>query len=100
MWTPARDADGAPAPYAYGWYVQDWEGHSLVWHGGWWLDAYAGLLLKAPESGLTLIALGNTDGIHRDIDTLTKAQIEGSPLPAKFLELFVREAAAPSRAPT
>lgn len=89
MWTPAYDQDGTPAPYAYGWYVQDWDGHRLVWHGGWWPDAYAGLLLKAPDDGWTLIALGNTDGIHHEIDTLTKAEIEKSPLAAKFLDVFV-----------
>ena len=97
MWTPPRDADastgadaeGAPAPYAYGWYVQDYEGHRLVWHGGWWPDAYAGLLLKAPDDGWTLVALGNTDGIRAEIGNLTSAHIERSPLAAKFLELFV-----------
>ncbi|MEL7490243.1 MAG: serine hydrolase domain-containing protein [Pseudomonadota bacterium] len=89
MWTPPVDANGEPAPYAYGWYVQDWKGHRLVWHGGWWPDAYAGLLLKAPDDGWALIALGNTDGIRHDIDTLTKAQIHQSPLAAKFLDLFV-----------
>jgi len=89
MWTPETDQDGTPAPYANGWYVQDWEGERVVWHGGWWPDAYAGVLLKAPDAGWTLIALGNTDGLHHDIDTLTKAQIEASPLPGKFLELFV-----------
>lgn len=89
MWSPPINAGGTPAPYANGWYVQDWNGHRLVWHGGWWPDAYAGILLKAPDDGWALIALGNTDGIHHEIDTLTKAQIEASPLPAKFLELFV-----------
>ncbi|WP_031550191.1 serine hydrolase domain-containing protein [Parvularcula oceani] len=89
MWTPPRDPDGEPAPYANGWFVQDWQGHRLVWHGGWWPDAYAGLLLKAPDDGWTLVALGNTDGIRTEIDTLTKAQIEKNPLAAKFLELFV-----------
>lgn len=89
MWTPPMDADGAPAPYANGWYVQDWKGHRLVWHGGWWPDAYAGLILKAPDDGWTLIALGNTDGIRHEIGSLTKAEIEASPLAAKFLELFV-----------
>ncbi|MEO0981540.1 MAG: serine hydrolase domain-containing protein [Pseudomonadota bacterium] len=89
MWTPATDVDGAPAPHAYGWYVQDWEGHRLVWHGGWWPDAYAGLLLKAPDDGWALIALGNTDGIRREIGNLTDARIQDSPIAAKFLELFV-----------
>lgn len=91
MWTPEVDKDGSPAPYANGWYVQDWERQRLVWHGGWWPDAYAGILLKAPDSGWALIALGNTDGIHHEIDTLTKAQIEVSPLPSKFLEIFLKD---------
>ncbi|MBT8472813.1 MAG: beta-lactamase family protein [Marinicaulis sp.] len=91
MWTPPADPDGSPAPYAYGWRVQDWRGHRLVWHGGWWPDAYAGLLLKAPDDGWALIALGNTDGIHWDGDTLTKSAVEESPLAAKFLELFVAD---------
>jgi len=89
MWTPAIDKDGQSAPYANGWFVQTWQGHRLVWHSGWWPDAYAGIFLKAPDDGWALIALGNTDGIRHEIDTLTKAQIEASPLPAKFLELFV-----------
>ena len=88
MWTPPLGDNGQPAAYAYGWWVQDWQGHKLVWHGGWWPEAYAGLLLKAPENGWTLIALGNTDGIHWD-STLYKAEVEKSPLAAKFLELFL-----------
>lgn len=92
MWTPAIDQDGSAAPYANGWYVQSWQDHRLVWHGGWWPDAYAGILLKAPDEGWTLIALGNTDGLHHDTDSLLSAQIEQSPLPAKFLELFLSDA--------
>jgi CubicO group peptidase (beta-lactamase class C family) len=90
MWTPPTGPDGRPAPYAYGWYVQDWQGHRLVWHGGWWPDAYAGLLLKAPDDGWTLVALGNTDGIHWG-NPLNEAAVERSPLAAKFLELFVAD---------
>jgi CubicO group peptidase (beta-lactamase class C family) len=89
MWTPPRDADGEPAPYAYGWFVQDWQGHRLVWHSGWWPEAYAGIFLKAPDDGWTLVALGNTDGLRTEIDTLTKAQIEKNPLAERFLERFV-----------
>ena len=89
MWTPATDAKGNLMPYAYGWFVQEWQEHKLVWHGGWWPDAYAGILLKAPEDGLTLVALSNGDGLRHEIDTLTQAQIEGNPLALKFLEVFV-----------
>jgi len=90
MWRPPSERDGSPAPYAYGWYVQDWEGHRLVWHGGWWPDAYAGLLLKAPDDGWTLIALGNTDGIHWG-NPVNRAEVEKSPIAAKFLSLFVAD---------
>ena len=90
MWTPPTLADGSVAAYAYGWWVQDWNGHKLVWHGGWWPDAYAGLLLKAPDDGWTLVALGNTDGLHWD-NPPHKAEVERSPLAARFLELFVAD---------
>ncbi|MDX1625521.1 MAG: serine hydrolase domain-containing protein [Wenzhouxiangellaceae bacterium] len=90
MWSPPLDSDGEPAPYAYGWRVQDWKGQRLAWHGGWWPDAYAGLLVKAPEADWTLIALGNTDGIIWGGNTLTEAKVEESPLALEFLERFVR----------
>ncbi len=90
LWTPPTEADGSPASYAYGWWTQTWRGHPLVWHGGWWPDAYAGLLLKVPDQGLTLVALGNTDGLRRPT-SLHVAEIEKNPLAAKFLETFVAE---------
>ncbi|MEM8799216.1 MAG: serine hydrolase domain-containing protein [Pseudomonadota bacterium] len=90
MWTPPREADGRDANYAYGWWTQPWKGKKLVWHGGWWPDAYAGLLLKVPEENLTLIALGNTDGLNWE-NRLNVAEIENSPLALKFLELFATE---------
>ena len=90
MWTPPVGTDGSPAPHAYGWYVQQWRGHRIVWHGGWWPDAYAGLLLKAPDDGWTLVALGNTDGIHWG-NPLNRAEVQKSPLAAEFLRLFVQQ---------
>tara|TARA_R110000772_G_scaffold116648_4_gene221825 strand:+ start:227 stop:1363 length:1137 start_codon:yes stop_codon:yes gene_type:complete len=90
MWTPPRNSDGTEADYAYGWWTQRWNGKQLVWHGGWWPDAYAGMLLKVPEDGLTLVALGNTDGLHWG-NRVQVAEIEKSPLAAKFLELFATE---------
>lgn len=90
MWTPPTDANGKPANYAYGWWTQEWEGNKLVWHGGWWPDAYAGLLLKVPEKGLTLVAIGNTDGLHWG-NRLQIAEVHKSPLALKFLELFAAE---------
>jgi CubicO group peptidase (beta-lactamase class C family) len=90
MWTPPLEANGQPASYAYGWWVQQWRGRKLVWHGGWWPDAYAGFLLKLPDAGLTLVAFGNTDGLHWG-NRLQVAEIEKSPLAARFLELFAAD---------
>ena len=89
MWTPPVDPGGTRASYAYGWWVQDWRGQKLVWHGGWWPDAYAGFLLKVPAKGLTLVAIGNTDGLHWG-NRLQVAEIEKSPLALKFLEAFAQ----------
>jgi CubicO group peptidase (beta-lactamase class C family) len=90
MWSPPTDADGRPASYAYGWWVQQWRGERIVWHGGWWPDAYAGLLLKVPGKGLTLVALGNTDGLNWP-NRLYVAEVEKNPLALRFLELFAAD---------
>jgi CubicO group peptidase (beta-lactamase class C family) len=87
MWTRPINSDGSKSDYAHGWWAQDWNGKKLVWHGGWWPDAYAGMLLKVPEDGLTLVALGNTDGLNWE-NRVQVAEIENSPLALKFLELF------------
>src|SRR5688572_18473470 len=84
MWTPPKEADGKPASYAHGWWVQRWRGRRVVWHGGWWPDAYAGLLLKVPDEGLTLVLLGNTDGLHWP-NRLQVAEVEKHPLALAFL---------------
>lgn len=89
MWTPPVDADGREASYAYGWWTQRWRGQRLVWHGGWWPEAYAGLLLKVPEKKLTLVLQGNTDELHWG-NRLQVAEVEKSPLALKFLELFAQ----------
>lgn len=90
MWTPPTDTDGRPASYAYGWWTQQWRGQQLVWHAGRWPDAYAGLLLKVPGKGLTLVALGNTDGLSWPSRPQV-AEVEKNPLALKFLELFAAD---------
>lgn len=90
MWTPPVDADGRAASYAYGWWVQKWRGQKIAWHAGLWPDAYAGLLLKVPDKGLTLVALGNTDGLKWP-SRLQVAEIEKNPLALRFLELFAAD---------
>lgn len=48
MMTPTRLNNGETVPYGIGWYIQDYDGHRLVWHSGWWEQAYFALYPKIP----------------------------------------------------
>ena len=88
MWSPKPGANGEPEPYGLGWYVEEIEGRKVVWHGGWWPDAYAGMMVIVPDVELVFVALGNTDGLHWG-NPLNAADIASSPLAAKFFDEFV-----------
>ncbi|MEM6938287.1 MAG: serine hydrolase domain-containing protein, partial [Pseudomonadota bacterium] len=64
MLQPTPLTGGGTAPYGIGWYVQDYEGLQLIWHAGWWDQAYSALYLKIPSMGLTIIALANSEGLY------------------------------------
>jgi CubicO group peptidase (beta-lactamase class C family) len=81
-------SSGTPAPYANGWYVENWKDNRLVWHSGWWPDAYAGYLVKAPDKKITLAIFANTDGLWTPTP-LNAGGVHASPVVEKFLELFV-----------
>ncbi len=59
MLSPSIAIDGDDKTYGLGWYVQTHQGVKLEWHGGEW-NAQSALLLRAPESGLTFVAVANT----------------------------------------
>jgi CubicO group peptidase (beta-lactamase class C family) len=48
-------------PTGLGWFVQRYNGQTLVWHFGLARDAYSSLILKIPGKGVTLILLANSD---------------------------------------
>lgn len=89
MWRPGRSSSGAVLPYGIGWYVQEVDGRRLVWHSGWWEQAYSALYLKLPDEGLTLILLANSEGVWWG-NPLDAAQVERSPFAAAFLRRFGR----------
>ncbi len=88
MMTPTRSSDGEALPYGLGWYVQKYKGHTLVWHSGWWEDAYSALYLKIPSLNLSLILLANSEGIWWD-NSLERAEVERSQFARAFLSAFV-----------
>ena len=78
---------GPDGDYRWGWWVEDWHGQRLVWHSGWNPGQYSAMYLKVPDRRLTLIVLANTEGIWWD-NSLVRADIETSPIAARFLETF------------
>ena len=66
MWTNAVSSTGERFPYAYGWYVEDYRGHRLIYHYGYY-DTYSAVLLIAPERELVFVALSNGGALKMTI---------------------------------
>ena len=89
LFTPATAPDGTSLPYAFGWYVQEYEGEKLIWHAGWDEEAgFSALFLKVPDQNLTLILLANSEGMWWG-NPLDKAEVEGSSFAQLFFNHFV-----------
>lgn len=88
MMAPTRAINGEAFPYGLGWYVQEYRGHTLVWHSGWWDDAYSALYLKVPSLDLTFIVLANSEGVWWD-NPLDRAAVQRSEFALAFLSAFV-----------
>jgi CubicO group peptidase (beta-lactamase class C family) len=90
MTTPVRNAAGTPLAYGLGWFVQEYQGHRLVWHSGLWEGQYSALYLKVPDRHLTLILLANSDGLRWD-NPLDRAEVEKSPFATAFLARWLAD---------
>jgi CubicO group peptidase (beta-lactamase class C family) len=88
MMAPTRSNNGVVLAYGLGWFVQEYKGHTLVWHSGWWEDAYSALYLKIPALNLSFIILANSEGIWWD-NPLQRAEVERSQFAQAFLAAFV-----------
>lgn len=88
MMAPTRSSNGEVLPYGLGWFVQEYQGHTLVWHSGWWEDAYSALYLKIPTLDLSFILLANSEGIWWN-NPLDRAEVQRSEFAQAFLHAFV-----------
>jgi CubicO group peptidase (beta-lactamase class C family) len=87
MIAPAKSKTGTTLPYALGWFVEKYNGHKLVWHSGWWENAYSALYLKIPEMDVSFIILANSEGIWWN-NPLDKAEVHRSAFAQAFLRAF------------
>jgi len=86
-WTNAVGRDRLPLPTGLGWFVQNYNGQTIVWQFGQTTNAYSSLMLKIPAKHLTLILLANSDGLSSYFD-LASGDVTKSLFALLFLRLF------------
>ena len=90
MLKPFELTDKSLSPYGYGWFIQKYNGYTLVWHYGLQPNAYSGLYLKVLEKDLTLVILANSQNLSEPFD-LGKGNVLNSKFAMAFLNEFLNE---------
>ncbi len=88
-WRPPLAADGQPLPHGFGWFVQSYNGETVVWQFGLGENSSSSLLVTVPSRGVTLILVANSDGLAK-LFPLAAGDVLVSPFARLFLGLFVR----------
>jgi hypothetical protein len=88
-WQPAAGGGGVPLPHGLGWFVQVYNGETVVWQFGVADDASSSLTVTVPGRGLTLVLLANSSGLARPF-ALEEGDLMASPFGRLFLGLLVR----------
>jgi len=86
-WTQSL-ANGAPMQTGLGWFVQNYHDEPIVWQFGVTRGGHSALIVKAPNRGLTFIALANSDGLTAPF-ALESGDVTRSPFATLFLRLFL-----------
>jgi len=76
---------GVVLPTGLGWFVQNYEGQTVVWQFGLARDAWSSLILKVPNRDLTFILLANSDGLSAPF-----ALENGDITTSAFAKLFMK----------
>ncbi len=89
MFTPSRSNSGTELPYGLGWFVDNNEGVTIIWHYGYW-DAVSTLIMKIPERELSFVILANTDRLSSASQGIgTDEDVNRSVVAQEFLNAFV-----------
>jgi CubicO group peptidase (beta-lactamase class C family) len=86
-WTQAFAGD-TPLPTGLGWFVQNYHGEPIIWQFGTTRGGHSAIIIKAPNSGLTFIALANSDGLNAPF-ALESGDVTSSLFATLFLRLFL-----------
>ena len=88
-WRAPIGPDGQRLPHGQGWFVQSYNGETIVWQFGVTENASSSLVVTVPGRGLSLILLANSDGLARGFP-LAAGDLTTSPFGRVFLATFVR----------
>lgn len=86
-YTPARGKNNKVLPYGLGWFISTVNGHTLVWHYGYW-TGNSSLIIKEPGRGLTFVALTNSDQLSAPFN-LGAGDLMSSTVARVFVNAFV-----------
>ena len=86
-WTQSY-ANGTPLPTGLGWFVQNYHDEPIIWQFGMTRGGHSALIIKAPNRGLTFIALANSDGLAAPF-ALENGDVTSSLFAMLFLRLFL-----------
>lgn len=88
-WRAPAGPTGQLSPHGLGWFVQTYNGETIVWQFGVSDNASSSLAVTVPARGFTLILAANSSGLVRPFP-LMAGDLRASPFGRLFLELFVR----------
>ena len=88
-WQTPSSRGGQKLPHGMGWFVQTYNGETIVWQFGTGDNAGSSLVVTAPARGLTMVLLANSTGLVKPFP-LSAGDVSVSPFARVFLELFVR----------
>jgi hypothetical protein len=88
-WQAPVGAGGKRLPHGLGWFVQVYNGETIVWQFGLDDNAASSLVITVPGRGLTLVLVANSPGLVKPFP-LAAGDVTVSPFGRLFLELFVR----------
>jgi len=86
-WTPPVGANGRRLPHGLGWFVQSYNGETVVWQFGSG-TASSAMVITVPGRGLTLVLLANSNGLAGF--NLAAGDVSVSPFAKAFLGTFLR----------
>jgi CubicO group peptidase (beta-lactamase class C family) len=88
-WHAPAGTDGRPVPHGLGWFVQSYNGETVVWQFGLDENASSALVISVPARNVTLILMANSDRLVRPLP-LAAGDLTVSPFGKLFLGFFVR----------